>query len=93
MTAAPDAWLFTRGRQSVRIARLEHPDGRIELTIQGPSGEGRSQMFATVPECMRHQAEIERTLMAEGFTLRDPSDRRRAPDRRRITRSDRRQSR
>lgn len=84
------AWLFTRGRQSVRIERREGADGRTELLVLGPGAEHAAHRFATVPECMQRQSEIERTLMAEGYTLRHASDRRRVVDRRRVTRTDRR---
>lgn len=86
------AWLFTRGRQSVRIARHEGPDGRTELLVCGPGSEQESHVFSTVPECMQHQSEIERRLMAEGYTLRHGDDRRRVGDRRRVTRTDRRRT-
>jgi hypothetical protein len=90
VSTSSTAWLFTRGRQSVRLVRREGPDGRIELVVQGPGAEGRTQVFATVPECMQHQSEVERALMAEGFTLRHAPERRREADRRRLTRSERR---
>ena len=89
MTASA-VWLFARGAQSVRIVRREHSDGRIELLVYGPGSEYAVHTFPTVPACMQAQAEVERTLMAEGFTLRHNAERRKGDDRRRLTRSERR---
>jgi hypothetical protein len=83
-------WLFARGRQSVRILRREHANGRADLVICGPGGEERTQTFSSMPECMQRQAEIERGLMSEGFALQRGADRRRDPDRRKVTRQQRR---
>lgn len=91
MTQASDgAWLFIRGPQTVRIVRREQPDGRAELVVCGPARDEQTHTFSSMPECMHRQATIEAALMAEGFVLQTSSDRRRGPDRRRISRHERR---
>jgi hypothetical protein len=89
-TSSEGAWLFTRGRQSVRILRREHPNGRADLIVCGPGTDEQTHTFASMPECMQRQAEIEGTLMAEGFMLQLTPERRREADRRRVTRHERR---
>ena len=90
MTASSASWLFTRGAQSVRLARREQPGGPTELVVHGPGDERQVHGFASVADCMQRQSEIERRLMAEGFTLRHAPERRGGADRRRRTRNERR---
>ena len=77
MRGIPDQrWLFTRGPQSVRLVREEGPNGCL-LFLYGPGTEVVTHRFADVTECMKRQAEIERSLLAEGYQLaRSPVDRR-----------------
>ena len=73
----PDCWLFTRGRQSVRLVR-EEDSKRCKLFLYGPDAEVVTYEFADVTECMKRQAEIERTLLAEGYQLAQPWPERRS---------------
>ena len=68
----PECWLFTRGRQSVRLVR-EEDSKRCRLFLYGPDTEVVTYEFADVTECMKRQAEIERALLAEGYQLVQPS--------------------
>jgi hypothetical protein len=89
-----EAWLFTRGSKSVRIVRASTRT-RMFLYVYGPDTELDHQEFDDVLGCMHYQAELERRLVGEGFSLdrfvaerRSGSDRRAAPrgsDRRRLT--------
>ena len=90
MTEFPEShWLFTRGAQSVRLVRDEDAP-RWRLSVFGPGTEILIREFANVTECMDRQAEIEQSLMAEGYQVAGaPSDRRsehgtrQSPDQRR----------
>jgi hypothetical protein len=47
------------------------------LFLYGPGTEVVTHEFTDVTECMKRQAEIERSLMAEGYQVaQSPSDRR-----------------
>jgi hypothetical protein len=81
--------LFTRGSDSVRLVREERPNGCF-LFVHGPTTAAVTHSFANVAECIKRQAEIEQSLLAEGYQLARPeSDRRselgtwRGPDHRR----------
>ena len=78
MTGFPPAcWLYTRGHQSVRVVREE--DSKVcRLFLYGPDTEVVTHEFADITECMKRQAEIERTLLAEGYQLVQPSSDRRS---------------
>jgi hypothetical protein len=85
------AWLFTRDAESVRIVRAADPAGIMYLLVQGPANAVEHREFADVLDCMNYQADLERRLVSEGFTLeRFTSDRRtreagrRSGERRRI---------
>lgn len=85
------AWLFTRDAESVRIVRAADPAGITYLLVQGPAEAVEHRRFDDVVECMNYQADLERRLVAEGFSLeRFTSDRRtgdagrRSGERRRI---------
>jgi hypothetical protein len=73
----PECWLFTRGRQSVRLVR-EQDSTRCRLFLYGPDTEVVTYAFADVTECMKRQAEIEQTLLAEGYQLAQASSDRRS---------------
>jgi hypothetical protein len=84
-----EGWLFTRGLQSVRLVREENPRG-CRLYLYGPGTDVVAHEFADVVECMKRQAQIEQSLLAEGYQLAQASaDRRgehetwRRPDHRR----------
>ena len=70
-------WLFTRGSASVRLVREENSNG-CRLFLYGPGTEIVTHEFADLTECMQRQAEIERTLMAEGYQLAESSSDRRS---------------
>ena len=78
------AWLFTRGSQSVRIIRIAQSAGAVRLLVNGPGTESRAQDMHDVLECARHQSEIERRLVAQGYQLAHfaSADRRTGRDRR-----------
>ena len=82
------AWLFTRGSQSVRIIRVAQPGGAVRLLVNGPGSEALVQDMHDALECARHQSEIERRLVAQGFQLAHfvSADRRRGLDRRGVAR-------
>jgi hypothetical protein len=64
----PERWLFTRGTHSVRVVREE--DSKVcRLFLYGPDTDVVTHEFADITECMKRQAEIERTLLAEGYQL------------------------
>jgi hypothetical protein len=74
-----DAWLFTRGADSVRLLREERSDSCV-LVVHGPAAEVVTYAFANVAECMKRQPAIEQQLLAEGYQLAQPaSDRRSEP--------------
>jgi hypothetical protein len=94
IAAVREAWLFTRGAKSVRIVRASTRT-RMLLYVFGPDTDSEVKEFSDVLGCMRHQAELERRLVGEGFSLdrfiaerRAGSDRRSMPrggDRRRLS--------
>jgi hypothetical protein len=71
------AWLFTRASESVRIIRAVARDGIVHLLVQGPGPASDARQFGDVLACMNYQADLERRLVAAGFSLeRFTSDRR-----------------
>lgn len=88
------AWLFTRGSESVRMIRVSRPSGPVRLLVHGPGREALVHEVGDAIDCARHQSELERRLVAQGYQLtrlvsaerRDNGDRRgaaRGADRRR----------
>jgi hypothetical protein len=86
------AWLFTRGALSVRIVRAVTPGGRIHLMVAGPDDAADTREFDDVVACVNYQSDLERRLVAQGYTLeRFTSERRTGGDDRRArSRTDRR---
>jgi hypothetical protein len=76
----PECWLFTRGPQSVRLVREENVKG-CRLFVYGPGTKIVIHDFADVTECMKRQAEIEQTILAEGYQLAQLSSDRRGEQR------------
>ena len=75
MTGIPESrWLFMRGAQSVRLVR-EQDSTRWRLSVFGPGTEVAVREFDNLAECMKRQAEVEQSLLAEGYQVA-PSDRR-----------------
>src|SRR5262245_30055219 len=82
-----DAWLFTRGQQSIRIVRAV-AGACLLLSVHGPGPAMDTRVFDDVISCMRYQADIERHLVTDGFSLeRFLSDRRSGADRRSVARA------
>ena len=80
--AVREAWLFTRGATSVRIVRAS-TRARMFLHVYGPDTDTGMHEFDDILGCMRYQAELERRLVGEGFSLeRFLGERRSGPDRR-----------
>jgi hypothetical protein len=73
------AWLYTRGPQSVRLAREEIPNG-CRLLVYGPEADVVAYDFPDVMECIKRQAEIEFGLVAAGYQLAQQSSERRGQD-------------
>lgn len=63
------AWLFRRGRQSVRIVRIGHRDSSLSLLVAGPGEEHVMHQFDDHMACAIQQCEIERQLAARDFHL------------------------
>jgi hypothetical protein len=70
-------WLYTRGTQSVRLVREENSKGCV-LSVHGPGTDVVTYEFADVTECMKRQAEIERSLLTAGYRLAESSSDRRS---------------
>jgi hypothetical protein len=89
------AWLFTRGPESVRIVRAVAPGGELRLIVDGPGGSAETHVFDDVVACVNYQSEIERRLVAQGYSLERFTSERRSgePDRRQRSRTDRRKPR
>ncbi len=84
-------WLFVRGSESVRVIRASTPERRARLLIYGPGNSQATQEFQDSIACAERESQIERELVADGFTLEQFTDRRSGLDRRGLPRgSDRR---
>lgn len=82
-----NVWLFTRGMYSVRIIRASIRADRMNLVIEGPGPPATTHEFDDVMSCMRYQADVERHLVADGYTLaRLVTERRSGHDRRELPR-------
>ena len=79
-------WLFVRGEESVRVIRAATPEGRARLLIYGPGNKQSTLEFQDGVTCTSREAEIERELVGDGFTLEQFTDRRGGLDRRSIPR-------
>jgi len=74
-------WIYARGRQSVLVSRVSQPGPLARLHVLGPGQMRRSYDCSDIDECFALQAEIERTLVSEGYQLLE-RDRRSGTDRR-----------
>ena len=79
-------WLFIRNGESVRVIRAATPEGRARLLIYGPGNTQATHEFADGIACTQREAEIERELVSDGFTLEQFTDRRSGLDRRTVAR-------
>src|SRR4051812_32535630 len=75
-------WLFIRAGGSVRVIRAATPEGRARLLVYGPGNTQATPEFPDGIACTPREAEIERELVADGFTLEQFTDRRSGIDRR-----------
>ncbi len=83
LAAIQEAWLFTRGLDSVRIVRAADTQGAMQLVVRGPGYGDRTYEVADLLHCALLQSELERELVADGYTLhRFGTDRRRGRERR-----------
>ena len=80
MTHSPQtAWLFTRGRDSVRL-EVRHSAEGVELLVSGPGVKRETYNFPDTLALLVHQAEMERRLVGLGFCLEEfVTERRRYP--------------
>jgi hypothetical protein len=78
--------LFVRGSESVRLIRASTPEGRARLLIYGPGNTQASHEFEDGSSCTERQSELERELVASGYTLEQFTDRRSGGDRRGVQR-------
>jgi hypothetical protein len=73
------AWLFTRGRESVRLEVRDGGKG-VELVVSGPGIKRETYNFPDTLALLVHQAEMERRLVSLGFFLEQfITERRRYP--------------
>jgi hypothetical protein len=79
-------WLFVRGPESVRLIRASTPEGRARLLVYGPGNTQATHEFEDGTSCTTRQSELERELVAGGFTLEQFTDRRSGADRRNVAR-------
>ena len=84
-------WLFVRRGESVRVIRAATPEGRARLLVYGPGNTQATYEFQDAVTSTQREADLERELVADGFTLEQFTDRRSGLDRRAAPRgSDRR---
>ena len=79
-------WLFVRGGESVRVIRAATPEGRRRLLVYGPGNTHATHDVLDDVACAQRESEIERELVAKGFTLEQFTDRRSGVDRRNVCR-------
>jgi hypothetical protein len=79
-------WLFVKGSDSVRVIRAATPEGRARLLIYGPGNTQATHEFQDGVTCTERESQIERDLVADGFTLEQFTDRRSGLDRRGVPR-------
>jgi hypothetical protein len=85
--AVESAWLFTRGGESARVLRVVGVDRVMQLVVQGPGVVNERYAVADEAQAATIQAEVERRLVSEGFSLsRFTTDRRSGKDRRTVKR-------
>ena len=75
-------WLFVRGDESVRVIRAATPEGRARLLVYGPGNRQAAHEFKDGVTCTHMESELERQLVADGFTLEQFTDRRSGVERR-----------
>ena len=74
-----NAWLFTRGRESIRLEARELESG-VQLVVCGPGTKRATYDFPDMLAAIVRQAELERSLLQIGFGLEEfITERRRYP--------------
>ena len=63
------AWFFRRGRQYVRIVRVDRKKAGLSLVIDGPGASHAAHHFHDSMSCAIHQCELERELVTRDFHL------------------------
>ena len=63
------AWFFRRGRQYVRIVRVDRRKGGLSLVVDGPDAAHVAHHFHDSMSCAIHQCELERELVTRDFHL------------------------
>jgi hypothetical protein len=63
------AWFFRRGRQYVRIVRVDRRKGGLSLVVDGPGTAHVAHHFHDPMSCAIHQCELERQLVTRDFHL------------------------
>jgi len=71
----PDAWLYTREDESVRV-EVHEDAGVWAASITGPGTENRLRVFHDQSTFDTFRAEHNRELLSKGFRLRAMSERR-----------------
>jgi hypothetical protein len=74
----PEAWLYTREDESVRV-EVHEDAGVWAASIQGPGTENRLRVFHDQETFDTFRAEHNRELLSKGFRLRAMSERRTPP--------------
>ena len=62
-------WFFRRGRQYVRIVRVDRRKAGLSLVVDGPGRSHVAHHFDDSMSCAIHQCEIERELVTRDFHL------------------------
>ena len=74
-TATDRTWLFTRGRESVRLEA--HAGSTLRLVVAGPGATRATKNFRDLAALVSYQATYERRLVLQGFALERLIDERR----------------
>lgn len=63
------AWFFRRGKQYVRIVRVDRKSAGLSLVVDGPGTSHVAHHFDDSMACAIHQCELERELVGRDFHL------------------------
>jgi hypothetical protein len=69
MGLVESAWFFRRGRQCVRIVRVDRRGAGLSLVVDGPDSSHVENHFDDSMACAVHQCELERQLVTREFHL------------------------
>jgi len=74
------AWLFTRGKDSVRLEVHETKEGAVSLVVMGPGRAVATYTFPDMTTLVNFQSSYEQHLRSQGFAFeRFMPERRRVP--------------